>query len=115
MNQERGSYLYRNGSSIQIGDRVICTVDHPDDNPDIICGSLGTVVVFDEEFYRHIGVEWDNEIKDGHSLRSSGVHAKDGHGWWMKEQEIEYAMCEYPEEDFEPAEPAAVFAMLGMK
>ena len=108
-------YFYTDGSPIEIGDRVICVIAHPDDNGDIYAGDFGTVVTFtDDGYYRPIGVSWDNQIVNGHELFANDKpNAADGHGWWVHEKEIGRA---FPEQAaFEPAASADIYAMLGMK
>ena len=41
----------------QIGDRVRCLVDEPENNGHIVCGSTGTVVYCEGNI---VFVEWDN-------------------------------------------------------
>jgi len=77
----------------EIGGRVVCVVDHPDGNEDLIVGCTGTVCEIRSNV---VGVRWDNEIWRGHNC---GSKCDNGHGWRVKFFEIE------PEEDYnEPFE-----------
>lgn len=73
-----------------IGDRVMCIVDHPYDNEILVSGMCGTVVCADDYTIR---VDWDDNI-GGHSC---GGKARRGHGWDMSPSKIVFA----DEEEFE--------------
>lgn len=86
-----------------VGDRVVCTRDHPDGNKTILAGDIGTVCV---ALNRRVGVCWDNVIEGGHTCLHNGEdHCAKGHGWfvWIDnvapciEQDIEF---EFSEEEF---------------
>lgn len=49
----------------EVCDRVECLVDHPDNNVDIVIGSLGTVCEIREGMGMEIGVCWDSKIEGG--------------------------------------------------
>lgn len=66
----------------EIGDRVRSIVDNPDDNDNIIIGSVGTVVYIDGDI---IFIDWDEDVC-GHTCDG---HARDGHGWNVEEYQIE--------------------------
>lgn len=67
-----------------VGDRVVCVRDYPDDNPSIVVGDAGEVCyILDEET---IGVRWDNKVRGGHACDG---HCEAGHGWYVKDYEIE--------------------------
>ena len=77
-----------------IGDRVRCIVDHPDNNNNIVRGSTGTVVNCEDVnifcsasaiVYGIVFVEWD-EYVNGHSCDGS---AKYGYGWNVEQHQIE--------------------------
>ena len=71
---------------LNIGDRVVSTVNHPDGNPDIIVGSTGTVCAIDDR----VGVCWDEPIESGHNCRCDGEgRCEHGYGWWVYEDQIE--------------------------
>lgn len=59
----------------QIGDRVRCLVDKPENNGHIVCGSMGTVVYCEGNI---VFVEWDNYV-DGHDC--DGHASEWGYGW----------------------------------
>ena len=59
----------------QIGDRVRCLVDKPENNGHIVCGSTGTVVYCEGNI---VFVEWDNYV-DGHDC--DGHASEWGYGW----------------------------------
>ena len=69
----------------EVGDRVECLVDHPDNNIDIVVGSLGTVCETREEMELSIGVCWDNKIEDGHDC---GGNCATGYGWRVHPSQI---------------------------
>lgn len=65
----------------KIGDRVVCTKDHPDANHDIVVGSSGTVCAISG---RRVGVRWDEPIERGHEcIFNNKVGCERGHGWWV--------------------------------
>ena len=71
------------------GDRVVCIVDHPDDNETLIAGYLGTVCRMLSS--KPIGVRWDEDI-DGHDC---GGCCECGYGWFVGINEIEhYQECD---------------------
>lgn len=67
--------------AFSIGDRVVCMINHPDDNRRIVIGSTGTVCSFNGR----IGVYWDDDV-GGHHCGSE--RCPDGHGWWISEHYI---------------------------
>ena len=86
-----------------IGDRVHARCDNPSNNKSIRTGDTGTVIVVYPFRLDHdkdeIGVRWDSEIIDGHSL---GGRCDNGHGWYVFARSLE--LIPEPEyEDFEPA------------
>lgn len=109
-------YFYTDGSPIEIGDRVMCAIAHPDGNGDLDVGDVGTVAAFTDTGNRYhgpIGISWDREISIGHTLFANGkCNAVEGHGWWVDEKEISRAFPEQAE--FEPAASTDIYAMLGM-
>lgn len=68
-----------------IGDRVVCTCNHPDGNYDIVVGSTGTICSVDSR----IGVCWDDKVDRGHDCACDEELCKYGHGWWVDEDQIE--------------------------
>ena len=66
----------------EIGDRVCLIVDHPGENRTLMTGSCGTIVQLD---YDGAGVEWDQEIKEGHTCDGT---AMDGHGWFVDQRNL---------------------------
>lgn len=87
----------------KVGDRVVSVVDHPDDNEYIVSGMAGYVCILRKESETitegHVGVCWD-EYVDGHSCRGS---CESGHGWIVREEEIEPEPTDEPYE-FDEAE-----------
>lgn len=70
----------------EVGDRVSLTVDHPDNNQDLMIGNTGTVVDYDpSDGSEIIGIEFDNKIKGGHFCNGNCV---DGYGWYVHTTEI---------------------------
>ena len=86
-----------------MGDRVYARCDNPSDNKSIRTGDTGTVIVVHQFRLDHdkdqIGVRWDSEIIDGHSLRGK---CDMGHGWYVYADKLEI-IPEPEHEDFEPA------------
>lgn len=58
----------------EIGDRVCSIVNYPDDNQNIVIGSVGTVVNID---YNIICVEWDDDV-EGHTCDGTRWMGTDG-------------------------------------
>lgn len=67
----------------QIGDRVRCLVDNPENNGHIVCGSMGTVVYCEGNI---VFVEWDNYV-DGHDC--DGHASEWGYGWNVLSSDVE--------------------------
>ena len=83
----------------KVGDRVSLTVDHPDNNQDLVIGNTGTVVdcdTYEDEDYKYmnVGVEFDNKIKGGHNCCG---HCADSYGWYVHATEI----CLVAEEEYD--------------
>lgn len=90
-----------------VGDRVECIVDHPDDNKLLLAGYFGTVCVLDSGPHC-VGVCWDEEI-GGHSCWGACEY---GHGWWMRPSEIElYQECDDEPFSFDEQEFKALLGM----
>lgn len=68
----------------EIGDRVRCIVECPDDNESITIGSTGTVCGLDE-YDSIVYVDWDDDVC-GHNCYGL---AKESHGWNVRESDIE--------------------------
>lgn len=67
-----------------VGDRVVCVRDNPDGNPTIVVGHAGRVCnILDEDT---IGVRWDRKVISGHACNGN---CDAGHGWYVKDHEIE--------------------------
>lgn len=83
----------------KVGDRVRCVVDYPDNNDNIVCGSTGTIVHFEDNL---AFVEWDDYV-DGHDCDGHG-NVEWGHGWNVYFSEIELEVddtqYEFDEEKF---------------
>lgn len=67
-----------------IGDRVRCLVDSPDDNDNITVGSMGTVCGFDD-YVNYIYVDWDDDV-GGHNCEGM---ARQSHGWNVPPEGLE--------------------------
>lgn len=74
-----------------VGDRVMCVVDHPENNTHIYAGCTGTIVT--EPRGNRCGVRWDKYIH-GHELDG---RCENGYGWYIDFCDIA------PEADFEAA------------
>ena len=70
----------------QIGDRVCCINEFPDDNEEIHIGDTGTVCDIDEDDRLSVGVSWDHEIMLGHACKGN---CNQGHGWYVNESDVE--------------------------
>ena len=77
----RGDFL-----KYQIGDRVVCAVEHPDGNKRLTVGMTGIVVTRRETVIRKViyGVRWDERV-NGHNCAGE---CEDGYGWEMYEEEL---------------------------
>lgn len=71
-------------TKFKVGDRVRC-VSKYDCDP---VGKVGTVKVV-EDAVSSIGVEFDDNV-DGHTC---GESCKDGHGWWLRSDELKKIGC----------------------
>lgn len=70
-----------------VGDRVVSTANHPDGNPDIVVGFVGTVCAIADD---RVGICWDEPIENGHDCTYDGEgRCEYGHGWWVYEDQIE--------------------------
>lgn len=68
----------------EIGDRVICTKDHPDGNQYLFAErSTGTVMAIEPDYY---GVSWDVEQNSIFSKLSGEITTYTG--WYVGENEI---------------------------
>lgn len=65
----------------EIGDKVVCMINHPDGNLNIAVGSKGTVC----NISGRIGVCWDDDV-GGHHCDSHECVA--GHGWWVDDKDL---------------------------
>ena len=59
------------------GDRVILIEDHPDGNPNLYTGDVGTVCHVDGSY--NIGIRYD---KSDDTLHACYGACEDGHGWY---------------------------------
>ncbi len=81
----------------QIGDRVVCKVNHPDNNMEFVVGSTGTVCSF---YGAAVGVCWDN-IESGQTCDGA---CEDGRGWIVSHRNIDLEEgCDEPFEFDEDA------------
>lgn len=92
---------------LYVGARVECEVDNPDDNPDIVRGSFGTVCAVDYGDPR-IGVEWDFQPEGGHNCNN---RCKQGYGWYVDISEVR--VVEQIDTEFE-VDGAAIDEFLGL-
>ena len=71
---------------IEVGDRVRCLIDNPDENSYLNAGDEGVVVYIDafaiDPIYR---IDWGRDI-DGHNC---GGYCVERHGWNMWRREFE--------------------------
>lgn len=67
----------------KVGDRVRALIEVGNE-PLAVKGAVGTIVTIDND-NRPYGVEFDSDIK-GHDLQGDCI---DGHGWWLRTDEIE--------------------------
>ena len=100
--------LFYGGTEIEIhvGDRVVCTVDDPDDNRYVKIGATGTVVRIMQP-NPSVGVRFDENIH-GHDL---GGKCEAEYGWWMDTDQLKPLNAEY--DRFEPAGSAEIYALIG--
>lgn len=68
-----------------VGDRVECIRDSPDDNDSISVGMQGVICTIVDDTSPHIGVRWDEEVTGGHDCRESCSH---GYGWFVTANDI---------------------------
>lgn len=92
---------------LYVGAKVECMVDNPDDNPDIVQGSSGTVCVVDDGAPR-IGVEWDFQLEGGHNCNG---RCKQGYGWYVDISDVR--VVEQISTEFE-VDGAAIDEFLGL-
>lgn len=74
----------RIADTLNVGDRVECIRDSPDDNDSISVGMQGVVCIIVDTF-PHIGVRWDEEVAGGHDCQESCSH---GYGWFVAPSDI---------------------------
>ena len=67
---------------LKVGDRVKFIDDSNNMSDIFLYGEYGTVRVFEGSF---VGVEFDNEFDDCHTLNGN---SKEDHGWWCKEKKL---------------------------
>lgn len=79
--------------AFEIGDRVECILDYPDDNGDITVGCTGTICCFSDDD-NSVGVCWDEKVSGGHDCCDNCEY---GHGWYVNPKYI----CIVETEDFE--------------
>lgn len=92
----------------QIGDRVRCVNECPDDNDGIHIGDTGTVCDIDEVGRLSVGVSWDHEISLGHTCKGGCAH---GHGWYVNESDIELISEASPDVDMPAVDADAMNAL----
>lgn len=93
---------------LNVGDRVVCTVDHPDGNYKIYKGYTGTIRHDRDRFPYRYGVEFDKDI-DGHSL--DGL-VNNNQGWWMREDELKLLVSPEEGEEFDVDESIDILSLM---
>jgi hypothetical protein len=78
-----------------IGDRVAIAMDHPDGNPDLVRGVLGTITEVPDMEGDWYSVDYDIEFEGGHDC---GGVSRDGHGWRTPEKYLDFAAMEAEDE-----------------
>lgn len=91
-------------SLFQVGDRVECIFNHPDGNPNIATGLIGTVCR-DNRDGGCVGVRWDDMVS-GHNC---GGTCTSGHGWYMRSSEIKL----YEEDEAVDIDETSFMSMIG--
>lgn len=76
------NYKFKNG------DRVILIEDHPDGNPNLYTGDIGTVCRVDFGSY---GIRYD---KSDDTLHTCDGACKDGHGWYTHRSNLALYECD---------------------
>lgn len=84
-----------------IGDTVVCMVDHPDNNDFIMAGDTGTVLFCDHGI---VGVDWGRNV-DGHDCDRRCPY---GNGWNVKESKVELWTPDAPF-DIQPSDIESLF------
>lgn len=69
----------------QVGDRVRCIYECPDDNEEIHIGDTGTVCKV-EIGILSVGVNWDHRMITGHHCNG---YCPEGHGWFVRVSDVE--------------------------
>lgn len=80
-------------SKFSVGDRVVCTVNHPDGHKAIVIGTTGTVVGLET---CRAKVRWDFSVPQGQS-HSCGGRCENGYGWNVFFDDIEFEGSSLPE------------------
>lgn len=78
-----------------IGDKVVIINDHPDGNPDLVCGVIGTITEVPDMEGDWYSVDYDIEFEGGHDC---GGVCRDGHGWRTPEKYLGFAVMEAEDE-----------------
>ena len=92
----------------QIGDRVRCVNEWPDENDEINIGDTGTVCSVDDDGALSVGVSWDHAISLGHSCKGNCAW---GHGWYINESDIELISEAEPDADMPEVDANAMSAL----
>lgn len=71
--------------TFNVGDRVECIRDSPDDNDSISVGMQGVICTIADNAPLYIGVRWDEEVTGGHDCQGS---CADGYGWFVTASDI---------------------------
>ena len=65
-------------NEFSLGDQVSLLIDHPEGNPELWVGNIGTIVRDPEAEY--IGVDWGKYMDQGHTCEDA---CPEGQGWWV--------------------------------
>lgn len=71
--------------TFNVGDKVECVRDFPDDNNSITIGAQGVICVIVGSSGPHIGVRWNEKVYEGHDCHGACSH---GYGWFVAPSDI---------------------------
>lgn len=70
--------------TLNVGDKVECVRDSPDNNNSITIGVQGVICVIVDSS-PHIGVRWNEKVDGGHDCHGACSH---GYGWFVTPSDI---------------------------
>lgn len=70
--------------TLNVGDKVECVRDSPDNNSSITIGMQGVICIIVDSS-PHIGVRWNEEVDRGHSCQGA---CSRGYGWFVAPSDI---------------------------